>query len=134
MANRFVAIANSGSDSDGEIRRGHERVLRARFNDARFFWQFDQRSSLSDRLEDLKAVTFQASLGSYWSKTESNLDAVARLSEALPLDAADATSALACRASGKDRPDDRDGGRVPGTPRQDRRSLCGRAGGVARGG
>lgn len=94
MANRFVAIANSGSDSDGVIRRGHERVLRARFNDARFFWQFDQRSSLSDRLEDLKAVTFQASLGSYWSKTESNLDAVARLSEALPLDAADATSAL----------------------------------------
>lgn len=94
MANRFVAIANSGSDTDGVIRRGHERVLRARFNDARFFWEFDQRSSLSDRLEELKTVTFQASLGSYWSKTESNLEAVAHLNEALSVDASDATSAL----------------------------------------
>ena len=94
MANRFVAIANSGGDSDGVIRRGHERVLRARFNDARFFWEFDQRSSLQDRVEELKAVTFQASLGSYWSKTESNLEAVAHLNEALSVDASDATSAL----------------------------------------
>ncbi len=94
MANRFVAIANSGSDIDGVIRRGHERVLRARFNDARFFWEFDQRSSLPDRLEELKAVTFQASLGSYWSKTESNVEAVARLGEALSVNASDANSAL----------------------------------------
>ncbi|MDE0622877.1 MAG: glycine--tRNA ligase subunit beta [Bryobacterales bacterium] len=94
MTNRFVAIANSASDTDGVIRRGHERVLRARFNDARFFWQFDQRSSLSDRLEELKAVTFQASLGSYWSKTETNLEAVAHLNEALSVDASDAKGAL----------------------------------------
>ena len=94
MANRFVAIANSGEDSDGVIRRGHERVLRARFNDARFFWEFDQRTSLSDRVEELKAVTFQAALGSYWSKTESNIEAVALLNEALCLDASDAASTL----------------------------------------
>lgn len=94
IANRFVAIANSGSDTDGVISRGHERVLRARFNDARFFWEFDQRNSLSDRLEELKAVTFQASLGSYWSKTESSLEAVAQLNEALSVDASEATSAL----------------------------------------
>ena len=72
LANNFVAIANSGGDPDGEIRRGHERVLRARFNDARFFWEFDQRLSLTDRVEELKTVTFQATLGSYWDKTESN--------------------------------------------------------------
>lgn len=94
MVNRFVAIANSGCDTDGVIRRGHERVLRARFNDARFFWEFDQRSSLSDRLEELKAVTFQAALGSYWSKTEINLEAVAHLNEALSVHASDAMSAL----------------------------------------
>ena len=94
MANRFVAIANSGSDSDGVIRRGHERVLRARFNDARFFWEFDQRRSLPERLEELKSVTFQASLGSYWSKTESNFEALARLSETLSVEAGYATSAL----------------------------------------
>lgn len=93
MTNRFVAVANSGRDTEGIIRRGHERVLRARFNDARFFWEFDQRSSLSDRVEELKAVTFQALLGSYWSKTESNLEAVAHLNQALGLDDSEAASA-----------------------------------------
>ena len=92
MTNRFVAIANSDGDAEGVIRRGHERVLRARFNDARFFWEFDQRTPLADRVEELKAVTFQASLGSYWSKTESNVEAVARLNEALSLGASDAKS------------------------------------------
>lgn len=92
MTNRFVAIANSDGDAEGVIRRGHERVLRARFNDARFFWEFDQRTPLADRVEELKAVTFQASLGSYWSKTESNIEAVARLNEALSLGASDAKS------------------------------------------
>ena len=92
MTNRFVAIANSDGDAEGGIRRGHERVLRARFNDARFFWEFDQRTPLADRVEELKAVTFQASLGSYWSKTESNIEAAVRLSEALSLGASDAKS------------------------------------------
>ncbi len=88
MTNHFVAVANSGEDAEGLIRRGHERVLRARFNDARFFWELDQRRSLAERVEDLKAVTFQASLGSYWAKTESNLAAVDRLGRALAADAA----------------------------------------------
>jgi glycyl-tRNA synthetase beta chain len=44
-------------------------VLRARFNDARFFWQTDQKQSLRDRLELLKHVTFQKDLGSYYDKT-----------------------------------------------------------------
>ena len=55
------------------IRHGNERVLRARFNDARFFWNFDQKIPLTGRLEKLKTVTFQKDLGSYFSKTESNL-------------------------------------------------------------
>jgi glycyl-tRNA synthetase beta chain len=45
-------------------------VLRARFNDARFFWQVDQKKKLADRVEDLKNVTFQAKVGSYFQKTE----------------------------------------------------------------
>jgi glycyl-tRNA synthetase beta chain len=44
--------------------------LRARFNDARFFWDVDLRRNLGDRLEDLKNVTFQAKLGSYYEKTQ----------------------------------------------------------------
>ena len=93
MTNRFVAVANSGGDKSGVISKGHERVLRARFNDARFFWDFDQRVPLSARAGDLKAVTFQASLGSYLDKTERNVEAVAGLSRALDSDAASVRSA-----------------------------------------
>ncbi len=70
LAPRFVAVMNTNADPDGLIRRGNERVLRARFNDARFFWQTDQRKKLADRVEDLGHVTFQAKLGSYLEKTE----------------------------------------------------------------
>jgi len=69
LAPHFVAIMNTDADPDGLVRHGNERVLRARFNDARFFWQQDQKRKLEDRLEDLKNVTFQAKLGSYYEKT-----------------------------------------------------------------
>jgi glycyl-tRNA synthetase beta chain len=65
----FLAVLNTGADSDGLIRHGNERVLRARFNDARFFWQTDQKQTLRDRVELLKHVTFQKDLGSYYDKT-----------------------------------------------------------------
>jgi glycyl-tRNA synthetase beta chain len=65
----FLAVLNTDADRDGLIRHGNERVLRARFNDAGFFWQTDQKISLLDRLELLKNVTFQKDLGSYHQKT-----------------------------------------------------------------
>ena len=69
LAPHFLAVLNTDADRDGTIRHGNERVLRARFNDARFFWQTDQKQSLRDRLELLKHVTFQKELGSYYDKT-----------------------------------------------------------------
>jgi glycyl-tRNA synthetase beta chain len=65
----FLAVLNTDGDPDGLIRHGNERVLRARFNDARFFWQTDQKIPLRQRVEMLKAVTFQKDLGSYFDKT-----------------------------------------------------------------
>src|ERR1035441_1789001 len=65
----FLAVLNTDGDPDGLIRHGNERVLRARFNDARFFWNTDQKISLRDRVEMLKSVTFQKDLGSYFDKT-----------------------------------------------------------------
>jgi glycyl-tRNA synthetase beta chain len=69
LAPHFVAVMNTDADPDGLVRQGNERVLRARFNDARFFWDQDQKKKLAERLEDLKTVTFQAKLGSYYDKT-----------------------------------------------------------------
>ena len=65
----FLAVLNTDGDPDGLIRHGNERVLRARFNDARFFWDADQKISLRERVDMLKAVTFQRDLGSYFDKT-----------------------------------------------------------------
>jgi glycyl-tRNA synthetase beta chain len=65
----FLAVLNTASDSDGLIRHGNERVLRARFNDARFFWQTDQKQTLRQRVDLLRTVTFQKDLGSYYDKT-----------------------------------------------------------------
>jgi glycyl-tRNA synthetase beta chain len=69
LAPHFLAVLNTDADREGTIRHGNERVLRARFNDARFFWQTDQKQSLRDRLDLLKHVTFQKELGSYYDKT-----------------------------------------------------------------
>jgi len=70
LAPQFVAVMNTSADPEGLVRQGNERVLRARFNDARFFWDFDQQVKLADRVELLAHVTFQAQLGSYKDKTE----------------------------------------------------------------
>ena len=70
LAPKFVAVMNIDADPEGFVRSGNERVLRARFNDARFFWETDQKKKLADRVPDLAHVTFQAKLGSYLEKTE----------------------------------------------------------------
>ena len=69
LASAFVAVTNTDGDPAGFIRAGNESVLRARFNDARFFWTVDQHRKLPERVDDLAKVTFQAKLGSYYDKT-----------------------------------------------------------------
>jgi glycyl-tRNA synthetase beta chain len=68
LSPHFLAVLNTDGDPAGIIRHGHERVLRARFNDARFFWQTDQKHPLRERTAWLKNVTFQKDLGSYYDK------------------------------------------------------------------
>jgi glycyl-tRNA synthetase beta chain len=75
LARYFLTVLNTEAGEEGAaiIRHGNERVLRARFKDARFFWDFDQKTPLAARIESLKGVTFQKELGSYHWKTEQNL-------------------------------------------------------------
>jgi glycyl-tRNA synthetase beta chain len=75
LAPHFLTVLNTEADEQGiaVIRHGNERVLRSRFSDARFFWDFDQKIPLTERVEMLKSVTFQKDLGSYYVKTEANL-------------------------------------------------------------
>jgi glycyl-tRNA synthetase beta chain len=85
LAPHFLAVLNIKVDAEGEaiIRHGNARVLRARFKDARFFWEVDQKIFLADRVESLKNVTFQKELGSYHLKTEQNLAVVKGLAAAV---------------------------------------------------
>ncbi len=66
----FLAVINLAADPGGKIRAGHERVLRARFADAEFFWNTDRKTRLADREASLRNVLFQQKLGSYYEKTQ----------------------------------------------------------------
>jgi len=72
LLSRFVAVSNSGSDQESIniIRAGNEKVLRARLSDAAFFWQEDLKTKLADRVEGLKKVVFQESLGTVYEKVQ----------------------------------------------------------------
>ncbi|MGH9712239.1 MAG: glycine--tRNA ligase subunit beta [Candidatus Acidiferrales bacterium] len=70
LAPHFLAVINLASDPKGLVRAGHERVLRARFADAQFFWETDQKCRLADYLPKLAAVTYESRLGSYADKVE----------------------------------------------------------------
>ncbi len=70
LAPHFLAVINLPADKKGIVRAGHERVLRARFADAQFFWETDLKHPLGDYLPKLAAVTYESRLGSYGDKVE----------------------------------------------------------------
>ncbi|CDO60482.1 Glycyl-tRNA synthetase beta chain (EC 6.1.1.14) [Candidatus Phaeomarinobacter ectocarpi] len=71
MAAKFVCVANVEAEDGGKaIADGNGRVLRARFSDARFFWDEDKKRTLDSRIEDLKKVVFHAKLGTVHDKSE----------------------------------------------------------------
>lgn len=89
----FLAVLNIQVDEEGyaTIRHGNQKVLRARFKDARFFWDVDQKFPLTERVESLKNVTFfRPQKGDPWSyhwKTEQNRDVALRLAKLIQIKA-----------------------------------------------
>jgi len=77
LAPAFLAVINLAKDPKGLVRAGHERVLRARFADAQFFWAADQKCRLADYLPKLEKITYESRLGSYRDKVE-RIRAIAR--------------------------------------------------------
>ncbi len=66
----FLLVSNSKPENNETVRRGAERVLKARLEDAKFYYNEDQKKPLKDYIENLKNVTFQEKLGSMFQKTE----------------------------------------------------------------
>jgi glycyl-tRNA synthetase beta chain len=66
----FVGYRDGREDETGTVRRGYERVVRARLTDSKFFFEVDRRVTLAERSTELKGVIFQEKLGSIWDKVE----------------------------------------------------------------
>ncbi len=79
LAPAFVAINNTYKEGLDTFVKGHERVLRARLEDARFFFEEDRKVPLEQRVEELKGVVFHAKLGTSYEKVQR----IIRLSEYL---------------------------------------------------
>lgn len=69
LANRFVVVSNTKHDNADMIRKGAERVIKARFEDARFYFDEDRKTPLEQRLDGLRKVIYHDRLGSLYDKT-----------------------------------------------------------------
>lgn len=67
---RFITIANIDSTDPVAVKKGNERVIRPRLNDAAFFWQRDSAKPLADYCPGLQHVVYQQGLGTLADKTE----------------------------------------------------------------
>lgn len=65
----FVGVREGNEKHLEEVVRGNQRVLNARFSDAKFFLEEDREISLEKRISSLKGIVVQKKLGSYYDKT-----------------------------------------------------------------
>lgn len=83
----FITVRNGGSAHLDIVRHGNERVLRARLDDAKFFFEEDQKVPLAARVEKLQTIIFQEGLGTLLDKTKRIQQLAGRLAKQFALDA-----------------------------------------------
>ena len=76
LTREFVIVSNAGPSCDATVIGGNERVVRARLDDAKFFWEEDLKRPLEDFVERLSTVTFQERLGTVLQKVQ-RMEAIA---------------------------------------------------------
>src|SRR4030067_3277054 len=69
----FICIANTKAKDMDIVKKGNERVLRARLDDGSFYFNEDRKKKLSDRTNDLKGVVFQEQLGTLYDKVQRDI-------------------------------------------------------------
>lgn len=94
---RFIGVRDGGRAHIETVCAGYEGVLRAKFEDATYFYEHDRRKTLESRVEELKGVIFQADMGSLYDKTERLQSLTGYLCDVLKSDAE--TKAAAERAA-----------------------------------
>ena len=93
LTNRFIIVSNGNPECAATIIDGNERVVRARLDDAKFFYEEDLKHPLESYIEKLDKVVFQESLGTVRQKAERLEKLACALSADAQLDAADAADA-----------------------------------------
>ena len=89
LLNKFITITNYVGDEFENIKRGNERVVVARLDDAIFFFNEDTKKKLIDRYDDLKGVTFQRGMGTMYEKTQRIVELSSYIANELNIDAED---------------------------------------------
>jgi len=89
LINHFIVISNTKKENEETVRIGAERVIKARFEDARFYFEEDRKKILYERIGGLRKVIFQEKLGSLYGKTERIVSIIEFLSERLLYSAKD---------------------------------------------
>lgn len=70
LINKFITMTNYIGDEFSNIKAGNVRVIKARLDDAVFFFNEDTKKPLAEYVEDLKGITFQKGMGSVYDKTQ----------------------------------------------------------------
>lgn len=102
LTNYFITMANFVGNEFENIRIGNERVIKARLDDGKFFYDEDLKKTLAERVEDLRGITFQKGLGTMYDKSLRLVKLAGNLSDSIGLDTVQKTSiertALLCKA------------------------------------
>lgn len=99
LINKFITMTNYIGDEFANIKAGNVRVIKARLDDAVFFFNEDTKKPLIDYVEELKGVTFQKGMGSVYDKTQRIISLSKDIAKGLNVPSADIErTALLCKA------------------------------------
>jgi len=99
LINKFITMANYVGSEFKNIKEGNVRVIKARLDDAVFFFREDTKKPLSDYVESLKGVTFQKGMGSMYDKTQRLIALSKNIASDLGVNSSDIErTALLCKA------------------------------------
>ena len=90
----FITVRNGGKEYLETVQHGNERVLRARLDDAQFFFDEDRKKSLEQHMDKLKTVVFQVGLGSIYDKAGRLVKLADKISGVLQVSAEDKKDAM----------------------------------------
>lgn len=99
LINKFITMTNYIGNEFKNVQAGNVRVIKARLDDAVFFFNEDTKKPLVDYVEALKGVTFQKGMGTMFDKTQRLIKLSENIANDLKVPTADVMrTALLCKA------------------------------------